>query len=467
VAALPGALGAVGRADYVDLERVPGAVEEVERGRLDVGVVEESLEAGIARVALDVAGARAADRIECVRRDVLPAVQGDPELLVQDLHAAVRLARLLAEVVAGVAVLLDRIGRVVDALQEVSDYVDGRGSLLGGRVDLGDLLVRLLQGPVAYLGGAAQRLERDARGVVELRQVLAELVQPRRRGLQVGQQRSLLAREVPELGHDGPQLEQEVVEQIEVPRQLLAALGGDPPRVLGLVDEAGHVLAAVGELLEDRVGIRVELCDRLVLAAEDLEHRAQLSQRRSAGADGGVEILGVPRQRGSELVDDELEAALERLAEDVVDQVALDGVLIARRLDRALERLSRAARLAVEEVLGDERLGLGGTAGVGLQLREVRAHLEGDERPLLGGDVEVCDCAGLDAGDPKLRALDQPERVEQLGLVGPRVGGPCDGRETHRGGGDAAEDERDPPHGDPGSVWPGSQSMPGTPSMLW
>ena len=65
------------------------------------------------------------------------------------------------------------------------------------------------------------------------------------------------------------------------------------------------------------------------------------------------------------------------------------------------------------------------------------------------------DGARLDAGDPQLRALDQAEGVEELGLVGLVVVG-AGGRDDHRAGGEqGAEDERDPPHGFPGQRWAG------------
>ena len=116
VAALAAALARVGGADEMELQSVARGVEEVQRRRLDVGVVEQALEAGVARVAWrprEVA-AEIADRR--VGRDVMGAGEGDAELLVQDPDAAVGLAGLLAEVVARVAVLLDGVGRVIDAL---------------------------------------------------------------------------------------------------------------------------------------------------------------------------------------------------------------------------------------------------------------------------------------------------------------------------------------------------------------
>ena len=171
-----------------------------------------------------------------------------------------------------------------------------------------------------------------------------ERVQLRGGGPEVHQQRGLLAGEVAELGHDRLQLEQEVVEQVEVLGELDAARGRDAGGVLGLVDEPDDVLAALGQAGEDRVGVRVQLGDDRVLAAEDLQHLAQLAQGRGAGADRGVQVLGVADQAGPELVDDQLQAAVERLAQGVLDEVVLDRGLVVGGRDRAPRAARRRCR---------------------------------------------------------------------------------------------------------------------------
>src|SRR5918995_763577 len=77
-------------------------------------------------------------------------------------------------------------------------------------------------------------------------------------------------------------------------------------------------------------------------------------------ADRGVEVLRVGVQCRPELVDQELEAVLEGLAQRVLGKVGLNGRLVMRSGDWAVERLGRMARVAIEEVLGDQRLRLGG-----------------------------------------------------------------------------------------------------------
>jgi hypothetical protein len=56
------------------------------------------------------------------------------------------------------------------------------------------------------------------------------------------------------------------------------------------VDDA---LATVRKLGEDRIGVRVQLGDRRVLPAEDVEDLLELLESRRTGADGRVQVLGV------------------------------------------------------------------------------------------------------------------------------------------------------------------------------
>ena len=112
----------------------------------------------------------------------------------------------------------------------------------------------------------------------------------------------------------------------------------------------------------------------VVLVAEDVEHLLELLERRGAGANRGVQVLGVAVERGAELVDQELEAVLERLAQGVLREVGLDRGLVAGRGDRPVQRLGRGAGLAVQEVLGDQRLRLRGAARIGLELGEARSR---------------------------------------------------------------------------------------------
>ena len=155
---------------------------------------------------------------------------------------------------------------------------------------------------------------------------------------------------------------------------------------------------------EDRVGVGVEAGDDRVLAAEDLQHLAELAQRRGAGADRGVEVLGVADQRRPELVDDQLEAALERLAQRVLDEVVLDRGLVAGGLDRrpraapsALPGWQSRKYSAISDCGSDEQLASALNSGNSGPTSKVTSAV------FSGGDVEVGDRAGLDAGDAQLR----------------------------------------------------------------
>ena len=115
------------------------------------------------------------------------------------------------------------------------------------------------------------------------------------------------------------------------------------------------------------------------------------------------------------------------------------------------------ARLAVEEVLGDQGLRLRGAAGVRLELRESGIDLEGHERRLLRSDVEIRDGAGLRAGHPELGAVDQAEGVEELDLVGVAPGRAGAGDEVRRDDREQPEYQDEPLHG-PSGVSVGLQS---------
>jgi hypothetical protein len=181
--------------------------------------------------------------------------------------------------------------------------------------------------------------------------------------------------------------------------------------------------------------------------------RLELAKRRRPAADRRVQVLRITGEGGPELVDDELEAALERLAQRVVDEVGLHGLRDLLDRDRAAlgERVS-LARLAVDEVLGDERLGLRGAGRVLRELAHRAGRRERDDRPLVLVDVERGDSARLHAGDPDQRALHDPEGVVELDLVVVRVVGARDGRCDARGGREEYRcDDRQAPHGPGGT----------------
>ena len=89
----------------------------------------------------------------------------------------------------------------------------------------------------------------------------------------------------------------------------------------------------------------------------------------SAGAPAriaGVQVLGVAVERRAELVDQQREAVLERLAQGVLrrGRAGRSVLLRAAGIGAASSGLAGAAGLAVDEVLGDQRLRLRGAARV-------------------------------------------------------------------------------------------------------
>jgi hypothetical protein len=224
-----------------------------------------------------------------------------------------------------------------------------------------------------------------------------------------------------------------VVEGLEELADLVGrriGLGARPVEILDLVLGLGQGgaadLAGAAERLERDPGAVVEpgeVGGELVQAGRG---RPQVGEQRGL-------LLG----EDAELVADRPQALKEVVEPvDVTGEVVLDRGPVGGRGDRGLERLIGAARLAVEEVLGDQRLRLRRAARVCLQLREIGADLEADQGGLPRGDVEVGDRPRVDAGDPELGALYQAEGVEELGPVAPLVVGARGGGDRHSGGGE-------------------------------
>ena len=128
-----------------EVQQWPELIEEVERVRLDVGVVEKALEAGEAGVAAVRVGARRG-AVRPLARHGLVAVQAGErrvpaQLLIEHLDPSVGLAGLLAQVVAGARVLLAGVPRIRGALEELGDLVRGGVRLRAGLVERGDLVL--------------------------------------------------------------------------------------------------------------------------------------------------------------------------------------------------------------------------------------------------------------------------------------------------------------------------------------
>jgi hypothetical protein len=108
--------------------------------------------------------------------------------------------------------------------------------------------------------------------------------------------------------------------------------------------------------------------------------------------------------------------------------------------------------LAVDVVLGDQRLRRGRARRLRADRAEIASGVDGDDGALLGVDVQIGDAADVDARDAHVGSGDDAEGVVQFDLVVVRVVGAGD-----RHGQEAADRaqtrryERDPPHG-PGAT---------------
>ena len=144
----------------------------------------------------------------------------------------------------------------------------------------------------------------------------------------------------------------------------------------------------------------------------------------------------------------------------------VDDVRVDRDHRAVRQALARRARVAVEEVLADQRLRAGLAGGVGAQVAEaVLGDAEADlraQRALV--ELHVGDRPRAHAGDLQVAALDQAEGVVELDpVLGLLVR--ADAREAVGGEAGGGGDRDDDEGGDedrasrqlPGSVWLGSQ----------
>ncbi len=390
------------------------------------------------------------------------------DVVEEPLHPGVAGRALSPRVFVGALVDLDGPVRIVDVPQELREVVGDGVGLLGCLAELLDFVLALLQRPLADDRGVAERPQPVRRGAVEVRQVAREGRQARRGGAQIGGQRRALDGEVVELGHRRPELCQEVVEEGEVLRQVVAAGVGDRGGVLRLLDEPDDVLAALGELADDPVRVRVEVADDRVLARQQLRDLARLLERRGAAADRLVQVVAVAGEGGAELVDQQRQALTERQAQCAQDEIVLDrltglgdgdvgildplGVAQVRDLDRI------PLRGAIDEVLGDQRLRLAAADRVLPEHGDRSAQLDLDDRALARVDVERGDGARRHSRNLDLRAVGQAEGVVELDEVGVLVvaararGEEAPDPEAHQ-----AADDGQAPH-EPGGMIEGSQS---------
>lgn len=259
-----------------------------------------------------------------------------------------------AGVFDGAVVDLHRAARIVDVAGEVGKRLRGHRRLASRLGEELDLVPPAGQCLAARERGISQRGERLLGRGGEPRQVERQPVEPGRRPAQVGEQRGLGARKALERHQRRIELREEVVEQLEVAREILPPRRGCRGGVLRLVDEADHVLARSRELTDHAVRVDAQVADDPVLVGEDPGGLLGFRQRRRSEPDRLVQSLRVARQSGAEFVDQELESFPVRLAERVLNEVRLHGLGDPAGRDGPALGHRFARGVAIDEVLGDQ-----------------------------------------------------------------------------------------------------------------
>ena len=216
-----------------------------------------------------------------------------------------------------------------------------------------------MHGAAADHGRLAERLER--------RQALGrERPQPREEGvelvggrLEVAQHRRLRLGQVAEAAHVGLELRQEGGQAPEALPQLLAPRRRDLGRLARLAHEAAHVLLAVLERADHRVRVADELLDRVRLAAEDPQRLARLAKRGMRAAQHLAERSpgrpARPAPSSPTISRRRSRYGRRMMSSDQVDRDRRAG-LLHRQAPAVGQPLVGGARLAVHEVLADQRL---------------------------------------------------------------------------------------------------------------
>ncbi len=142
------------------------------------------------------------------------------------------------------------------------------------------------------------------------------------------------------------------------------------------------MLALPGERLERSGTVFGEVVERLGLSLEQRQELVRLAQRRVAAHDDLLEVFAAGREADAELVQDQSEPVRVGLAHDVVDQVEVDCLAVVLDREEALAlaglalldylqlrrrigaRRARLGRLALDELLAEERLRANQAGGV-------------------------------------------------------------------------------------------------------
>ena len=215
-----------------------------------------------------------------------------------------------------------------------------------------------------------------------------------------------------------------------------------------VVDQAGDVLAAVGEVGDELGGGDDEALEQLGVGVQLAEQAGGGRQRGVEVEQAGVHLLAAVGVLGVEALDQALEVLAGGLVEGVEDLVEVDrggGRLLLDRAAVGDRRLACAREPEVDVAVGDA--GQGGLAdrreGALAQRRVVVVDAEGQLGLAVGRDADVLDLARRHAGD-----LDEVAAHELRGVLEARLdlvllAGPA--QEQHRDHRDGCGecDERD------------------------
>ena len=204
-----------------------------------------------------------------------------------------------------------------------------------------------------------------------------EAVDRRRLRAEVGEHGRRLVGERAEPLHRRAQLAQERGQALDVGLEVVAALGGRLGHLGRVLQRRGDPLALARQRRQHRVAVDGERCERLVLRGEDLEDLVDLLERRVGAADDLVEVVAAAGDARAELVEDDRQPRAaagsrvmllirSRSTGLVVCETGsrywpspLPVVDLLQRGRRLGVRLARLRRLALDELLADQRLRAG------------------------------------------------------------------------------------------------------------
>jgi hypothetical protein len=209
-------------------------------------------------------------------------------------------------------ILLGGVVAVVEVLEDDRQVAPELGHAAAVAVELGDGRRRGAHRLAAGGRGLAQRRDARARRLGERLEVVEEALDLPGAQREVAQRGTLCVDGLAELGHGRAQLAQEAGQPPEARGDLVVARRRDLRGPACLADEAAEVGAVVGQLADDLVGVRGQIGQDVVLLGEDGEDLVRLAQGRARAAQARVEVLGVARDGGAQLGDDEAQALAVR-----------------------------------------------------------------------------------------------------------------------------------------------------------